>query len=152
MSSKGINKVNVMGYLGADPVTRYLASGNAVTNISVATSESWKDKQSGQPVERTEWHRIVFFNRLAEIAGEYLRKGSRVYVEGKMVTRKWQDDNGIDRYTTEVHASDLQLIDFRLNEGQGSGASSTPASAAQDNKPAIPSRPLDDFDDDIPFE
>ncbi len=100
MASRGINKVILVGNLGNDPETRYMPSGGAVTNISIATSETWKDKQTGQPQERTEWHRVVFFNRLAEIAGEYLRKGSKVYVEGSLRTRKWQDQSGQDRYTT----------------------------------------------------
>ena len=100
MASRGVNKVILVGNLGNDPETRYMPSGGAVTNITVATSESWKDKQTGQPQERTEWHRIVFFNRLAEIAGEYLRKGSKVYLEGSLRTRKWQDKSGQDRYTT----------------------------------------------------
>lgn len=120
MARSGINKVIVLGNLGNDPETKYLPNGNAVTNISVATSESWKDKQTGQEQERTEWHRIVFFNRLAEIAGEYLRKGSKVYVEGSLRTRKWQDQNGNDRYTTEIVASDMQMLSGREN-GQAQG-------------------------------
>ena len=100
--ARGVNKVILVGNLGADPDTKYTAGGTAITNISVATKESWKDKQTGENQERTEWHRVVFFNRLAEIAGEYLRKGSQVYVEGKLQTRKWQDKNGQERYTTEV--------------------------------------------------
>jgi single stranded DNA-binding protein len=108
--SKGINKVILIGNLGADPEVKYMPSGNAVTNVNLATSESWKDKQSGQMQERTEWHKVVFFNRLAEIAGEYLRKGSKVYIEGSLRTRKWQDQSGQDRYTTEIVASEMQML------------------------------------------
>ena len=113
MASRGVNKVILVGNLGNDPETRYTQAGAAITNISVATSETWKDKQTGQPQERTEWHRVVFFNRLAEIAGEYLRKGSKVYVEGSLRTRKWQDQSGQDRYSTEVVASEMQMLDSR---------------------------------------
>lgn len=113
MARKGINKVIVLGNLGNDPETRYMPNGNAVTNISIATSESWKDKQSGQDQERTEWHRVVFFNKLAEIAGEYLKKGSKVYIEGQLRTNKWQDQDGNDRYTTEIVANEMQMLDSR---------------------------------------
>lgn len=116
--AKGINKVILVGSLGQDPETRYNQSGSAITNISIATNESWTDKQSGQKQERTEWHRVVFFNRLAEIAGEYLRKGSQVYVEGSLRTRKWQDQQGQDRYTTEVVASEMQMLGGK-QDGQG---------------------------------
>ena len=102
MATRGVNKVILVGNLGNDPEMRYMPSGGAVANLSVATSESWKDKNSGEMVEKTEWHRVVMFNRLAEIAGEYLRKGSKIYVEGRLQTRKWQDQNGMDRYTTEI--------------------------------------------------
>ncbi len=119
MARKGINKVIVLGNLGQDPETRYMPNGNAVTNISIATSETWQDKQSGQNQERTEWHRVVFFNRLAEIAGEYLRKGSKVYVEGSLRTNKWQDQSGNDRYTTEIVASEMQMLDSRGDNQQG---------------------------------
>lgn len=108
--ARGINKVIIVGNCGQDPETKYLPNGSAVTNISVATSEEWTDKQSGQKQERTEWHRIVFFNRLAEIAGEYLKKGSQVYVEGKLQTRKWQDQASQDRYTTEIVADEMQML------------------------------------------
>ncbi len=108
--ARGVNKVILVGNLGADPDTKYTASGTAITNISVATKESWRDKQTGENQERTEWHRIVFFNRLAEIAGEYLRKGSQVYVEGKLQTRKWQDKSGHDRYTTEIVGNEMQML------------------------------------------
>ncbi len=115
--AKGINKVILVGNLGQDPETRYTQSGSAVTNISIATTDSWTDKTSGQRQDRTEWHRVVFFNRLAEIAGEYLRKGSQVYIEGSLRTRKWQDQQGQDRYTTEIVAAEMQMLG-----GRGEGA------------------------------
>ncbi|MCK7598757.1 single-stranded DNA-binding protein [Microbulbifer sp. CAU 1566] len=118
--ARGVNKVILIGNLGGDPETRYLPSGGAVTNVTLATSETWKDKQTGQNQERTEWHRVVFFNRLAEIAGEYLRKGSKVYLEGSLRTRKWQDkQSGQDRYTTEIVASEMQMLDGRGEQGSG---------------------------------
>ena len=120
--ARGINKVILVGNLGGDPETRYMPSGGAVTNITIATSESWKDKATGQPQERTEWHRVVFFNRLAEIAGEYLKKGSKVYVEGSLRTRKWQDQNtGQDRYTTEIVANEMQMLDSRGGQSMDGG-------------------------------
>jgi single-strand DNA-binding protein len=119
--ARGINKVTIVGNLGNDPEIKYMPSGGAVTNISVATSESWKDKQTGQPQERTEWHRIVFFNRLAEIVGEYLKKGSQIYVEGSLRTRKWQDQSGQDRYTTEIVGSEMQMLGGRQGGGMGGG-------------------------------
>lgn len=119
--ARGVNKVILIGNLGNEPETKYMPSGNAVTNITVATSESWKDKQTGQQQERTEWHRVVFFNRLAEIAGEYLHKGSKVYLEGSLRTRKWQDQQGQDRYTTEIVASEMQMLDGRGEGGSGGG-------------------------------
>ncbi len=122
MASRGINKVIIVGNLGNDPEHRVLPSGGAVTNLSIATSESWKDKQTGQPQERTEWHRVVFFNRLAEIAAEYLRKGSKVYIEGALRTRKWQDKtSGQDRYTTEIVANEMQMLDSRGGNEGGNG-------------------------------
>jgi len=142
--ARGINKVILIGNLGADPETRYMPSGGAVTNIRIATSESWKDKTSGEQQERTEWHNVAFFGRLAEIAGEYLRKGSQVYVEGRLRTRKWQDRDGNDRYTTEVIASDMQMIGGR----PGAGAPARAESGAS-HEPVPP--PPDTFDDDIPF-
>lgn len=118
--ARGVNKVILVGNCGSDPEMRQLPSGGAVTNLSIATSESWKDKNTGQQQERTEWHRVVFFNRLAEIAGEYLRKGSKVYVEGSLRTRKWQDQqSGQDKYTTEIVASEMQMLDSR-NDSMGS--------------------------------
>ena len=124
MAARGINKVILVGNLGNDPEVRHTANGTAVTTISVATGETWKDKQTGQPQERTEWHRVVFFNRLAEIAGEYLRKGSKVYVEGSIRTQKWQDKEGQDRYTTEIVANEMQMLDSR-GAGQGGDGQSS---------------------------
>lgn len=123
MASRGINKCIIVGNLGKDPETRYQQSGGAVTNITVATSETWKDKQTGQPQERTEWHRVVFFNRLAEIAGEYLKKGSKVYIEGSLRTRKWTNKDGVDMYTTEIVAAEMQMLDSR--QGSDAGSSGT---------------------------
>ncbi len=154
MASRGVNKVIIVGNLGSDPEVRYMQTGGAVATISVATSEVWKDKENGQSQERTEWHRIVFFSRLAEIVGEYLRKGSKVFVEGSLRTRKWQDKNGQDRYTTEIVASSMQMLDSRGGAGAGAvpGADSfgdfgdAPAEFA--NAPATAAA---GFDDDIPF-
>jgi len=117
--ARGVNKVILVGNLGKDPDMKYTASGAAIANITVATSESWTDKQTNEKVEKTEWHRVVFFRRLAEIVGEYLRKGSQVYIEGKLQTRKWQDQNGQDRYTTEIVASEMQMLGGRGGEGGG---------------------------------
>lgn len=152
MASRGVNKVILVGNLGKDPETRYMPSGGAVTNITVATSESWKDKATGQPQERTEWHRVVFFNRLAEIAGEYLKKGSKVYIEGSLRTRKWQGQDGQDRYTTEIVAAEMQMLDSRSGGGTGGYEEPPmPTEAPQAaSKPAA--QPMkDDFEDDIPF-
>ena len=162
MAARGVNKVILVGNLGRDPETRFLPSGGAVTNIAVATGEAWKDKQTGQQQERTEWHRVVFFNRLAEIAGEYLKKGSKVYIEGSLRTRKWQDkDTGQDRYSTEIVASEMQMLDSRGGEAGSTGGGfqtsqpAAPAQGVQANKQAAPqAEPAgfsDDFDDDIPF-
>lgn len=155
--ARGVNKVILIGNLGNDPETKFLPSGGAVTNVSLATSESWKDKQTGQMQERTEWHRVVFFNKLAEIAGEYLKKGSKVYVEGSLRTRKWQGQDGQDRYTTEIVVSEMQMLD-----GRGEGGSAQPrqggysAPAQSGSAPAAATgggyaAPSGDFDDDIPF-
>lgn len=174
--ARGINKVILIGNLGADPEVRYMPSGGAVTNVTLATSESWKDKNSGQMQERTEWHRVVFFNRLAEIAGEYLRKGSKAYIEGSLRTRKWTDQSGQDRYTTEIVASELQMLDSRGGEGGGMGGGGyapnsdpgygqpqgQPQGQSQGRPQQAPRNPpqqapvqqppaFDDFDDDIPF-
>lgn len=166
MASRGVNKVILVGNLGNDPESRFLPSGGAVTNITLATSETWKDKQTGQPQERTEWHRIVFFNRLAEIASEYLRKGSKVYLEGSLRTRKWQDKSGQDRYTTEIVAAEMQMLDSRgsgQSGGQSGGSSgaqpqgdynqSSPQSggAPAAAKPSSQPEDFGDFNDDIPF-
>ena len=148
--ARGINKVILVGNLGADPETRYMPSGSAVTNLSVATSESWKDKQTGEQKERTEWHKVAMFNRLAEIAAEYLRKGSQVYIEGKLRTRKWQDRDGNDRWTTEVIADEMQMLGGRGGAGGGGGS----MASGRDSGPAPSAPPQsgpDDFDDDIPF-
>lgn len=117
--ARGVNKVIIIGNIGQDPEVKYMPSGGAVTNVSIATSESWKDKVTGQPQERTEWHRVVFFNRLGEIAGQYLKKGSKVYIEGSLRTRKWQAQDGTDRYTTEIVANEMQMLDGR---GDNAGA------------------------------
>ena len=143
--ARGINKVIIVGNLGADPETRYMPSGSAVTNLSVATSETWKDKQTGEQKERTEWHKVAMFNRLAEIAAEYLRKGSQVYIEGKLRTRKWQDRDGNDRWTTEIVADEMQMLG-----GRGGGGSS-PMSSERGPSGGPPQGPPDDFEDDIPF-
>jgi len=149
--ARGINKVILVGNLGADPETRYMPSGSAVTNLSIATSESWKDKQTGEQKDRTEWHKVAMFNRLAEISAEYLRKGSQVYIEGKLRTRKWQDKSGQDRWTTEIIADEMQMLGGRGGSGSGGGAA--PMSSGQDSGPpgAPPQAGPDDFDDDIPF-
>ncbi|MDH4125550.1 MAG: single-stranded DNA-binding protein [Gammaproteobacteria bacterium] len=148
--ARGINKVIIVGNLGADPETRYMPSGSAVTNLTVATNESWKDKATGETKDRTEWHKVAMFNRLAEIAAEYLRKGSQVYIEGKLRTRKWQDKNGQDRWTTEIVADEMQM----LGGGRGgSGGSSAPMDSGADTSASnyAPPPGPDDFDDDIPF-
>lgn len=147
--ARGVNKVILIGNLGKDPEVRYTPSGTAVANITLATSESWKDKQSGENVERTEWHRIVFYQRLAEIVGEYLRKGAKVYVEGRLQTRKWQDKtSGQDRYTTEIIADSMQMLDSKGGSATESSSYEKPTAAAMtaDAAPA-----MDHFDDDIPF-
>ncbi len=164
----GVNKVIIVGNLGNDPEVRYSNNGAAIANISVATSDTWKDKNTGEKQERTEWHRIVMFNRLGEIAGEYLKKGSKVYIEGKLQTRKWQDQQGQDRYTTEIVADQMQMLDSRGGGmGQGGGGGGFQQQAPQQNqygggqqgggqqgggqKPQSAPQPANDFDDDIPF-
>ena len=150
--SKGINKVILIGHIGRDPETRYLPSGGAVTNISVATSESWNDKQSGKRQERTEWHKVVFFNRLAEIAGEYLKKGSKVYIEGSLRTRSY-DKDGQKHYATEIVASEMQMLDGRHGIGEDappeSGHERQQRKAGQE--PAAPTAGGGFYEDDIPF-
>lgn len=145
--ARGINKVILIGNLGADPEVRYLPSGGAVANLRLATSESWKDKETGALQEQTEWHRVVFFNRLGEIAGEYLRKGSKIYVEGSIRTRKWQDQSGQDRYTTEIVGRELQMLD---SKGAGMPANANNNSNMAPEAPSAPEM-MDDFNDDIPF-
>ena len=154
--ARGVNKVILVGNLGADPETRSMPSGMTVTNIRIATSESWKDKSSGAQQERTEWHSVALFGRLGEIASEYLRKGSQVFVEGKLRTRKWQDKQGNDRFTTEIIADNMQMLG-RAGGGGGGGGGSERSSGASapprddfDQSPA-PAGGKDDFDDDIPF-
>ena len=153
--SKGLNKVMLIGRLGQDPEVKYLPSGGAVTNASLATSEKWKDKNTGQPQERTEWHKIVFFNKLGEIAGEYLKKGSMVYVEGALRTRKWQAQDGTDRYSTEIGASEMQMLDGQSQNGvpQATGGQYAPSGDKQPAQQAPHSPPagFDSFDDDINF-
>jgi single-strand DNA-binding protein len=174
--AKGINKAIIVGHLGRDPEVRYSANGSAIANVSIATTESWKDKQTGDRQDKTEWHRVVFFNRLAEIAGEYLKRGAQVYIEGRLQTRKWEDKDGHERYTTEIVANDMQMLGGRGNDmggggggessygggggrssggggdggrsSGGGGSNSRPQSQAPSQ---APSQPFDDFDDDIPF-
>ncbi|MDT8399402.1 MAG: single-stranded DNA-binding protein [Pseudomonadales bacterium] len=167
MASRGINKVILVGNVGGDPETRYMPNGNAVTNITLATSETWKDKNTGQQQERTEWHRITFYQRLAEIVAEYVRKGSKLYVEGRLQTRSWEQD-GIKRYATDIIANEMQMLDSRgASDNQGSSggqAGAAPAGGAGGQRPAASGAPsssshppqqapadFDSFDDDIPF-
>ncbi len=173
--ARGVNKVILVGNLGRDPEIRYTPSGSAVANVTIATSDQWKDKQTGEQQERTEWHRIVFFNRLAEIVGEYLKKGAQIYIEGRLQTRKWQDQSGQDRYTTEIVANEMQMLGSRSGGGSQFGGDSnfggmgqsapdqdTPQAAPQKQAPAASTPPAqsapaaapsayDEFDDDIPF-
>ena len=157
--ARGINKVILVGNLGKDPEIRYVPNGGAVANLNIATSESWKDKATGEKQERTEWHRVVFFGKLAEIASEYLKKGAQIYVEGRLQTRKWQDKSGQDRYTTEIVGSELQMLGCRGGAGGGEGPPAdlsydSPASGSS-GRSTQPSAPApgggEDFDDDIPF-
>ncbi len=152
--ARGVNKAIIVGNLGGDPETRYMPSGGAVTNFTVATNESWKDKQTGEQKERTEWHRVAMFGRLAEIAAEYLRKGSQVYIEGKIRTRKWQGQDGQDRYTTEIIADEMQMLGGRGGAGGGGnfgGGGGQQGGGQQGGGNAPPQPGPDDFDDDIPF-
>ena len=153
--ARGVNKVILVGNLGNDPETKYMPSGDAVTNLSVATSESWKDKQTGEQKDRTEWHRVAMFGRLAEIAAEYLRKGSQVYIEGKIRTRKWQDQQGNDKYTTEIIANEMQMLGSRSGGGApamgGGSGGPPPGPPSQGSGGSGGGSPGGDFDDDIPF-
>jgi len=148
-----VNKVIIVGNLGADPETRYLPSGEAVTNIRVATSDRWKDKTSGEMKEATEWHRISFFGRLAEVAGEYLKKGSQVYVEGQLRTRKWQDKEGQDRYSTDIRADVMQMLGRKEGSGEAREPAAPRSEPRAEAKPAAkkPAGKFDDMEDDIPF-
>ncbi len=153
--ARGINKVILIGNLGADPETRAMPSGTTVANLRVATSESWRDKQTGEQQERTEWHRVALFGRLAEIAGEYLRKGSQVYIEGSLRTRKWQDKQGNERYSTEIIGNELQMLGGR--GGAGGGAAAGPGTGTGAGAPPYAEETAgsgsrsEEFDDDIPF-
>jgi single-strand DNA-binding protein len=155
--ARGVNKAILVGNLGRDPEVRYSPNGQAVANVTLATSESWKDKTSGEKQEKTEWHRVVFFGRLAEIAGEYLKKGAQIYVEGRLQTRKWTDKDGHDRYTTEIVANDMQMLGSRggagvpsgdnFNQDQPAATGNAGGAEAKKSTPAV----AGDFDDDIPF-
>src|SRR5688572_26605147 len=156
--ARGLNKVILIGNLGADPETRAMPSGMTVANLRIATSESWKDRQSGESQKRTEWHTVAVFGKLAEIASEYLRKGSQVYVEGRLRTRKWQDKQGNDRYTTEIVANEMLMLGGRGGGGGGGGPAMGGGSSSQEprdrqdyGEPVSSSTERDDFDDDIPF-
>ena len=151
--ARGVNKVILVGNLGQDPEVKYMPSGSAVCNITVATTDAWSDKSSGERQERTEWHRVVLFRRLAEVAGEYLHKGSKVYIEGRLQTRKWQDRNGQERYTTEIIVNDMQMLDARSSGTANFDSQPHPAVFPESEpQPQQPSQPAsDDFDDDIPF-
>ncbi|MGC8427749.1 single-stranded DNA-binding protein [Mixta calida] len=152
MASKGVNKVILVGNLGKDPEVRYMPNGGAVASITLATSESWRDKQTGETKEKTEWHRVVLFGKLAEVAGEYLRKGSQIYIEGKLATRKWQDQSGQERYTTEIHVNvggTMQMLGGR-QDGKPQGNQPQQQSRGPSTPPASNEPPMD-FDDDVPF-
>jgi len=144
--ARGVNKVILIGHLGKDPEVRYSPQGSAVANITLATSEQWKDKTSGEKQERTEWHRLVFFARLAEIAGEYLKKGAPIYVEGRLQTRKWTDKEGVERYTTEIVVNEMQMLGGRSSEGSAGAAPAKKVAGSDVNPPTGGS-----LDDDIPF-
>ena len=158
-----VNKVILVGHLGKDPETRHMPNGDAITNATLATSESWKDKQTGEKKEQTEWHRLVFYRKLAEIAGQYLRKGSLIYIEGSLKTRKWQDKDGQDRYTTEITVNEMTMLGGRGDTGGGQ-SSGEPQQRQQQQRPqgngggqqqrqsAPQSRGFDDLEDDIPFD
>ncbi len=150
--ARGVNKVILVGNLGKDPEVRYSPNGSAMANVTIATTESWKDRQTGEKQEKTEWHRVVFFSRLAEIVGEYLKKGSQVYIEGRLQTRKWQGQDGQDRYTTEIVANDMQMLGSR-SAGSGTSDWSDQQSTANTapGQSASTASAADDFDDDVPF-
>ncbi|MDX2164373.1 MAG: single-stranded DNA-binding protein [Gammaproteobacteria bacterium] len=150
MMARGVNKVILIGNLGADPEVRFMPSGGAVANLRIATSESWKDKQTGEQHERTEWHTVVLFNRLGEIAGEYLKKGSKVFIEGSLRTRKWQDKTGQDRYTTEIVGAEMQMLDSK-GGGQSFQADDRGSSTSESRPTAAPVAASTELDDDIPF-
>jgi single-strand DNA-binding protein len=157
VASRGVNKVILVGNVGNDPEVRYMPNGNAVANVSVATSDSWKDKNTGDQQERTEWHRVVFFNRLAEIVEQYIKKGSKLYLEGRLQTRSWEQD-GVKRYSTEIVASEMQMLDSRGSAGSAQdfgGPTSAPGPSSQKpgeaSEPTAPPSNFDNFDDDIPF-
>ena len=153
MASRGVNKVILVGNLGNDPEVRYMPNGNAVANVSLATSETWKDKSTGEQQEKTEWHRVVFFNRLAEIVEQYVKKGTKLYVEGRLQTRSWEQD-GVKRYSTEVVANEMQMLDSRGGVSQdfnGSQIAAAPAAQSSQQQAAAPPQNFDNFDDDIPF-
>lgn len=153
--ARGVNKVIIIGNLGADPETRAMPSGSTVANLRVATSESWRDKQTGEQQERTEWHRVALFGRLAEVAGEYLRKGSKVYIEGSLRTRKWTDKQGNERYSTEIVGNDMQMLDSRGGQAGGGGGGVAPGAGREPlaEEPGGGGRGSagEEFDDDIPF-
>jgi len=148
-----VNKVIIVGNVGRDPETRYLPSGDAVTNISVATSDRYKDKQTGEMKETTEWHRVAFFGKLAEIAGQYLKKGSQVYVEGSLRTRKWTDQSGQEKYSTEIRAETMQMLGSKMSGASGDSGDNAPRSKSSDAgaTPAASAGALGEMDDDIPF-
>jgi len=149
--ARGVNKVILVGNLGKDPEVRYSPNGSAMANVTIATAESWKDKQSGEKQEKTEWHRVVFFNRLAEIVGEYLKKGSQVYIEGRLQTRKWQGQDGQDRYTTEIVANEMQMLGSRSGGGGDTSWNQQSNNAPSQQSSPASAPPADDFDDDVPF-
>ena len=156
--ARGLNKVMLIGNLGADPEIRYTAGGAAVANVRLATTDSWRDKDSGETQERTEWHRVVFFGRLAEIVEQYVKKGSQLFIEGRLQTRKWQDKEGVEKFTTEIVASDMQMLGGRAGAGGGgagaaerAGSSDSGGGQRNDSAPRGQAEPPMDFDDDIPF-
>jgi len=149
--ARGVNKAIIVGNLGRDPEVRYSASGNAIANVTVATTDSWKDRQSGERQERTEWHRVVFFNRLAEIVAEYLKKGSQVFIEGRIQTRKWEDKDGNERWTTEIVANEMQMLGSRGGGGMQGGPAPDSGSSPESSGGGSSGFSDSEFDDDIPF-